>query len=44
LYDNISNLEQTEEDVRRISHLQRELIIAAIDAVDANSAAGGIIV
>ncbi|EQC30441.1 hypothetical protein SDRG_11760 [Saprolegnia diclina VS20] len=36
--------QKTEKDVFRLSHLQKELILAAIDAVDAKSASGGIIV
>ncbi|OQS01765.1 ribosomal RNA methyltransferase nop2-like protein [Achlya hypogyna] len=36
--------QKTEKDVFRLSHLQKELILAAIDAVDSKSASGGIVV
>ena len=36
--------QRTLKDVEKISHLQKELILAAIDSVDANSQTGGIIV
>ena len=37
-------VQKTWEDCRKLSHLQRELIKAAIDCVDANSKTGGIVV
>ncbi len=36
--------QRTLKDVERISHLQKELILSAIDSVDANSKTGGIVV
>lgn len=37
-------MNKTEDDFPRISHLQKELILAAIDSVDANSKTGGYII
>ena len=42
--DQSIKVQKTWEDVRKLSHLQRELLKAAIDCVDANSKTGGIIV
>ena len=42
--DQSIKVQKTWEDCRKLSHLQRELIKAAIDCVDANSKTGGIIV
>ncbi|RHY01516.1 hypothetical protein DYB36_009494 [Aphanomyces astaci] len=36
--------QKTEKDVHRLAHLQKELLLAAIDAVDAKSASGGVVV
>ena len=36
--------QRTLKDVEKISHLQKELILAAIDSIDANSLTGGILV
>jgi ribosomal RNA methyltransferase Nop2 len=36
--------QKTEKDICRLSHLQKELLLAAIDAVDAKSPSGAIIV
>ena len=36
--------QRTLKDIEKISHLQKELILSAIDSVDANSQTGGIIV
>lgn len=35
---------QTEKDIQRCSHIQKELILSAIDATDARSSTGGYIV
>ena len=35
---------RTQEDVKKLSHLQKELIKAAIDCVDAHSKTGGYVV
>lgn len=37
-------IQRTVKDVQRISHLQKELLRAAVDAVDPKSATGGIVV
>ena len=35
---------KTEQDFKLLSHLQKELILAAIDSIDANSKTGGVLV
>ena len=42
--DQSVKVNKTEEDFRMLSHLQKELILCAIDSVDANSKTGGYIV
>ena len=37
-------IQRTVKDIQRIAHLQKELLRAAVDAVDCNSPSGGIIV
>lgn len=37
-------LTKTRKDVQLCSHMQKELILAAIDMIDANSPTGGILV
>ncbi|ORX89449.1 NOL1/NOP2/sun family putative RNA met [Basidiobolus meristosporus CBS 931.73] len=42
--DQSVKLNKTEQDFKMLSHLQKELILSAIDSVDANSKTGGYIV
>jgi len=42
--DQSVKVQRTVKDIQRISHLQKELLRAAVDAVDCKSATGGIIV
>jgi ribosomal RNA methyltransferase Nop2 len=42
--DQSVKLQRTVKDINRISHLQKELVCAAVDAVDHKSASGGIVV
>jgi len=42
--DQTVKLQRTVKDIQRIAHLQKELLIAAVDAVDPKSSSGGIIV
>jgi len=42
--DQSVKVQRTVKDIQRISHLQKELLRAAVDAVDPNSPTGGIIV
>jgi ribosomal RNA methyltransferase Nop2 len=42
--DHSIKVQKTREDVKKLSHLQKELIKAAIDIVDAHSKTGGYIV
>lgn len=42
--DQSVKLQRTVKDIQRIAHLQKELLCAAIDAVDPKSSSGGIIV
>ena len=42
--DQTVKLQRTLKDVQRIAHLQKELLCAAVDAVDPNSKTGGIVV
>ena len=37
-------VQRTLKDVQRIAHLQKELLIAAVDAVDCKSSSGGVVV
>lgn len=37
-------VQKTRKDVQKLSHLQKELILAAIDCVDAHSKTGGYVV
>ena len=42
--DQSVKIQRTLKDIQRIAHLQKELLCAAIDAVDIKSASGGIVV
>jgi len=42
--DQTVKLQRTVKDIQRIAHLQKELLIAAVDAVDPKSPSGGIVV
>lgn len=42
--DQSVKIQRTTKDILRSSHLQKELLCAAVDAVSAKSATGGIIV
>jgi ribosomal RNA methyltransferase Nop2 len=42
--DQSVKVQRTVKDIQRISHLQKELLRAAVDAVDPNSPTGGVIV
>ena len=42
--DQSVKIQRTVRDIQRISHLQKELLRAAVDAVDPNSPTGGIVV
>ena len=42
--DQTVKLQRTVKDIQRIAHLQKELLCAAVDAVDFTSATGGIVV
>lgn len=42
--DQSVKIQRTVKDIQRSSHLQKELLCAAVDAVSAKSATGGVIV
>lgn len=42
--DQSVKIQRTVKDIQRIAHLQKELLCAAVDAVDAKSSTGGVIV
>ena len=42
--DETVKVSRTEKDFMQIPHLQKQLLLSAIDSVDANSATGGVIV